>query len=188
MCATHRHPPPRRLTPPPPRVTFRRDVIPLWGPGQSPVLPFACCVGSLLPPPPPEVLLALARLKGGAVTSRSAGGGEGVSGMRMAVLPLDAACRGALTAQGPDAAVPPPPLLYSKCPCVVTHNGRLEEVAKAVGGGYCRLHMPLRPPLGARGTVAGHRPGALEGQGATSPPSNASLGRGLGTVREEEAH
>ena len=32
----------------PPRVTFRRVVVPLRGPGQSPVLPFACCVGSLL--------------------------------------------------------------------------------------------------------------------------------------------
>ena len=34
--------------PPPPRVTFRRVVVSLRGPGQSPVLPFACCVGSLL--------------------------------------------------------------------------------------------------------------------------------------------
>ena len=34
-------------TPPPPRVTFRRVVAPLRGPGQSPALPFACCVGSL---------------------------------------------------------------------------------------------------------------------------------------------
>ena len=32
---------------PPPCVTFRRVVVPLRGPGQSPVLPFACCVGSL---------------------------------------------------------------------------------------------------------------------------------------------
>ena len=32
---------------PPPRVTFRRVVAPLRGPGQSPGLPFACCVGSL---------------------------------------------------------------------------------------------------------------------------------------------
>ena len=42
---------------------------------------------------------------------------------------------------------------------------RLEEVAKAVGGGYCRLQMPLRLALGVRGTAAGHRPGALEGGG-----------------------
>ena len=70
---------------------------------------------------------------------------------------------------------------------------RLEEVAKAVGGGYCRLQMPLKPALGVRGTVAGHRLAALEGeggylpgprkgtttrrnvtQGRTFPPSNAS--------------
>ena len=31
-----------------PRVTFRLVVVSLWGPGQSPGLPFACCVGSLL--------------------------------------------------------------------------------------------------------------------------------------------
>ena len=42
---------------------------------------------------------------------------------------------------------------------------RLEEVAKAVGGGYCRLQMPLRLALAVRGTVAGHRLGALEGGG-----------------------
>ena len=36
---------------------------------------------------------------------------------------------------------------------------RLEEVAKAVGGGNCRLPMPLRLALGVRGTVAGHRLG-----------------------------
>ena len=34
--------------PPPPCVTLRRVVVSLRGPGQSPVLPFACCVGSLL--------------------------------------------------------------------------------------------------------------------------------------------
>ena len=33
--------------PPPPCVTFRRVVVSLRGPGQSPILPFACCVGSL---------------------------------------------------------------------------------------------------------------------------------------------
>ena len=55
---------------------------------------------------------------------------------------------------------------------------RLEEVAKAVGGGYCRLQMPLRLALGVRGTVAGRRLGALErggGGGVTSPTSNAFL-------------
>ena len=57
---------------------------------------------------------------------------------------------------------------------------RLEEVAKAVGGGYCRLQMPLKPALGVKETVAGHRPGALEGWGGTSPPSKASLVEGGG--------
>ena len=36
---------------------------------------------------------------------------------------------------------------------------RLEEVAQAVGGGYCRLQMPLRLALDVRGTVTGHRLG-----------------------------
>ena len=69
---------------------------------------------------------------------------------------------------------------------------RLQEVAKAVGGGYCRLQMLLRLALAVRETVAGHRLAALEGgggylpvkeqqpdgmshRGATSPPSNAPL-------------
>ena len=47
---------------------------------------------------------------------------------------------------------------------------RLEEVAKAVGGGYCRLQMSLKPALGVRGTVAGHRLDALEGGGGVPPP------------------
>ena len=42
---------------------------------------------------------------------------------------------------------------------------RLEEVAQAVGGGCCRLQMPLGLALGVRETVAGHRLGALEGGG-----------------------
>ena len=46
---------------------------------------------------------------------------------------------------------------------------RLEGVAKAVGGGYCRLQMPLRLPLGVRGTVAGQRLGGLEGGGHPCP-------------------
>ena len=40
---------------------------------------------------------------------------------------------------------------------------RLEEVAEAVGGGYCRLPMPLRLALGVRGTAAGHGLDALKG-------------------------
>ena len=47
---------------------------------------------------------------------------------------------------------------------------RLEAVAKAVGGGYCRLQMPLRPALGVRGTVAGRRLGALGKGGGVPPP------------------
>ena len=39
--------PTRCKAPPPPCVTFRLVVAPLRGPGRSPVLPFACCVGSL---------------------------------------------------------------------------------------------------------------------------------------------
>ena len=47
---------------------------------------------------------------------------------------------------------------------------RLEEVAKAVGGGYYRLQMPLRQALAVRGTVAGHSLGALEGGGGYPHP------------------
>ena len=47
---------------------------------------------------------------------------------------------------------------------------RLEEVAKAVGGSYCRLQMSLRLALGVRETMAGHRLGALEGGGVPPPP------------------
>ena len=53
---------------------------------------------------------------------------------------------------------------------------RVEEVAKAVGGGYCRLQMPLSPALGVRGTVAGNRSGALEkGRGGYLPPVQCLL-------------
>ena len=40
-------------------------------------------------------------------------------------------------------------------------GGRWEEVAKAVGGGYYRLQIPLKMALGVRETVAGHRLGFL---------------------------
>ena len=49
-------------------------------------------------------------------------------------------------------------------------DGWLEEVAKAVGGGYCRLRMPLRPALAIRETVAGDRLGALKGGGGVTSP------------------
>ena len=49
-------------------------------------------------------------------------------------------------------------------------NRRLEEVAKAVGGGYCRLQMPLKLARAVRETVAGRRLGGLEGGGRYPPP------------------
>ena len=59
------------------------------------------------------------------------------------------------------------------------HVGRrLEAVAKSVGGGYCRLQMPLNLALGARETVAGHRLGGLEG-GGYLPPSDGMSHRGV---------
>ena len=63
---------------------------------------------------------------------------------------------------------------------------RLEEVAKAVGGGYCWLQIPLKLALGVRETVAGHRPGALEGEGGTPPPSNAPLAAGAARSRPSD--
>ena len=39
---------------------------------------------------------------------------------------------------------------------------RLEDVVEAVGGGCCRLQMLLRLAFGVRGTLAGHRLGAVE--------------------------
>ena len=54
---------------------------------------------------------------------------------------------------------------------------RLEEVAKAVGGGYCRLQMSVQVALGVRETLAWHRLGPLEGR-FPSPPSNAFLAGG----------
>ena len=46
---------------------------------------------------------------------------------------------------------------------------RLEEVAKAVGGGYCRLEVRLKLAFTVRETVDGHRLGGLEGGGGTPP-------------------
>ena len=45
----------------------------------------------------------------------------------------------------------------------------LEEVAKPVAGGYCRLQMLLKLTLGVRETAAGYRLGA-RGVGGGSPP------------------
>ena len=55
---------------------------------------------------------------------------------------------------------------------------RLEEVAEAVGGGYCRLQMPLKLVLGVRGTVAGRRLGALEGGSSPPVPVHPWVGHG----------
>ena len=44
------------------------------------------------------------------------------------------------------------------------------EVAKAVGGGYCRLQMPLKLAFAVSGTVAGHGLCALRGGGGGVPP------------------
>ena len=47
---------------------------------------------------------------------------------------------------------------------------RLGEVAKAVGGRYCRLQMPLNLALGVTETVAGHKRAPWRGAGVTCPP------------------
>ena len=60
----------------------------------------------------------------------------------------------------------------------VALDRQLEEVAKAVGGSYCRLQMPLKLALGVRGAVAGCRLGALEG--GTHPPFQCIAGGGAG--------
>ena len=47
---------------------------------------------------------------------------------------------------------------------------RLEEVAKAVGAGYCRLQMPLKLAHAVRETVAGHRLAPWRGGRGYPPP------------------
>ena len=42
-------------------------------------------------------------------------------------------------------------------------------VSKSVGGGYCRLQMPVRLARGVRETVAGHKLGALHRGGSLHP-------------------
>ena len=70
------------------------------------------------------------------------------------------------------------PLRYGAPSGAPLQRRRLEEVAKAVGGGYRRLQMPLKPALVVQETVAGHGLDALKGGGMPPPPSNASLPRG----------
>ena len=77
------------------------------------------------------------------------------------------------------SAPPAPPLRSAPRPPPGMHwkgrdlrgglDRRSEEVAKAVGGGYCRLQMPLKPALAVRGTVAENRLGTLDG-GLPPPP------------------
>ena len=64
---------------------------------------------------------------------------------------------------------------------------RLEEVAKAVGGGYCRLQMPLSMALAVRGTVAGHRLGALATRGRLRPASWRGTGWVVPSCQENSA-
>ena len=60
---------------------------------------------------------------------------------------------------------------------------RLDAAAKAVGGGCCRLQMPLKLARAVREMVSWHRLDNPEvwGGGGTSAPSNVSLGQGGGT-------
>ena len=59
---------------------------------------------------------------------------------------------------------------------------RLEEIAKAVGGSCCQKQMPLKPALGVRETVAGHRlgGGGTEGGRGYLPPFQCIPGLGAG--------
>ena len=86
-------------------------------------------------------------------------------------------CR--LVTTGPTLKVVPPPhplaprdALEGKAPQRRPQRRlgrRLEGVAEAVGGGYCRLQLSLRRALGVRGTVAGHRLCAPDWVGGTPP-------------------
>ena len=90
--------------------------------------------------------------------------------------PCAAMCRGA----------PPPPVApqthtqtHARSRCcgpvgAFRLDRRVEEVAKAVVGSYCRLQMSLRLALGVGETVSGHRLGALEGGGGgqSNDPGN----------------
>ena len=75
--------------PPPPCVTFRLVVAPLRGPGRSPVLPFACCVGALLsdPPPPPARQVGQPQPKPPSRHGDQGGGGGGVGQMGFRAIP-----------------------------------------------------------------------------------------------------
>ena len=68
---------------PSPCVTLRRVAVSLRGPGQSPILPFACCVGSLRRPLRPVLLLVSSpRSWSGSLVCR---GSAGCGGCRLCV-------------------------------------------------------------------------------------------------------
>ena len=56
--------------------------------------------------------------------------------------------------------------------------GSWRRLPKRLGGGYCRLRIPLKPAFGVRETVARRRPGALEAQGVPPPPCQCIPGQG----------
>ena len=57
---------------------------------------------------------------------------------------------------------------------------RLEVVAKAVGGGYCRLQMPLKLALGVRETISTSHTGAHQELFSGDPDPNPRLVLGKG--------
>ena len=92
-------------------------------------------------------------------------------------------CSGRLKASGCRSDPPPPPPIGPGLLLQTVGQGcipqrrpqkrldrRLEEVAKAVGGGYCRLQMPLSLALAVRETVAGRRRGRPGGRGGSPLP------------------
>ena len=121
------------------------------------LLPLSAAVHRTPPPPTPAVALRSRRRHMG---QYGGGAGHAVAGARCSPWRIPSANprRAALEGKGPQGR----PQKRS--------DKRLEEAAKAVGGGYCRLQMPLRLAFAARGTVAGHRLGALEGGGGVPPP------------------
>ena len=88
-------------------------------------------------------------------------------------------CRGFFAPNGARSPFPPPQKRFGR---------RLEGVAEAVGGGYCRLQIPLRLALGVEETLAGHGLGAplpmhpwVRGQQAAARDDGVAGGRaGLG--------
>ena len=183
----------RRRAPPPPRSVGRYTVR---VPSDPHPRRLRGCVGQRCPPPPPPTrppARPLIARHGHAAVPGPPRPRPPCPGPVLPLLHPNGACP---TPKGPD---PPPPQPVAHTPrtrpvrhCLAASDAfegkgpqrgprrrlgrRLEEVAKAAGGGYCRLQMPLRLAVGVRGTVAGHRLGALEGGGQVPLPlSNASL-------------